>query len=152
MNFRPLATDDDAHRCAKLMSTSEPWLTIGRTYEESLELIRRPGREVHLAWDGDRFLGFIILVMEGAFVGYIQIVAVAPEARGSGVGTELVTFAEERIFARFPNVFLCVSSFNPRARKLYERLGYRLVGELKDYLVEGQSEFLLRKTTGPLRR
>jgi ribosomal protein S18 acetylase RimI-like enzyme len=45
-----------------------------------------------------------------------------------------------------------VSSFNPRARELYERLGYEFIGELKDYLVRGHSELLMRKTIGPIRR
>ena len=149
--IRPLASREDAHLCATLMSTSEPWLTIGRNYEESRKLIEDPSREVHLAFDGDEFRGFIVLLMHGAFVGYIQIVAVTPQARGSGVGTELIRFAEERIFSTYPNVFLCVSSFNPRARALYERLGYELIGELRDFLIKGQSEFLLRKTIGPIR-
>jgi ribosomal protein S18 acetylase RimI-like enzyme len=43
-----------------------------------------------------------------------------------------------------------VSSFNHGARRLYERLGYREVGELANYIVEGYSEILLRKTRGPL--
>jgi hypothetical protein len=34
---------------------------------------------------------------------------------------------------------------------LYERLGYRFVGEIPDYIVRGHSEILLRKTLGPLR-
>lgn len=41
--------------------------------------------------------------------------------------------------------FLCVSSFNPRARALYERLGYELIGELKDFVIDGASELLMRK-------
>jgi ribosomal protein S18 acetylase RimI-like enzyme len=45
---------------------------------------------------------------------------------------------------------MCVSSFNEGARRLYERLGYTVVGELTDYIVQGQSEILLRKTRGPL--
>ena len=133
------------------MASSEPWLTIGRTFEESLALVSDPAREVFVAWEDDTFRGFIILIMHGAFVGYIQIIAVAPEARGSGVGSELIAFAEERIFEKFPNVFLCVTDTNTRARALYERLGYALVGELKDYLVRGKSEFLMRKTRGPIR-
>jgi hypothetical protein len=32
----------------------------------------------------------------------------------------------------------------------YERQGYNVVGELTDYIVEGCSEILLRKTRGPL--
>ena len=67
------------------------------------------------------------------------------------MGTALVAFAEERIFREHRNVFICVSDFNPGARRLYERLGYRLVGELTDYIVAGHSELLLRKTRGPER-
>ena len=91
-----------------------------------------------------------MLNMKGAFVGYIQTVCVAPECRGRGIGTLLVRFAEERVFRDTPNVFLCVSSFNADARRLYERLGYALVGELTDYLVRGHAELLMRKTLGPL--
>ena len=151
LNIRALASRNDAELCARLMSTSEPWITIGRGYEESLKLIEDPSREVYLAFDGDAFRGFIVLLMHGAFVGYIQTIAVTQDARGSGVGTDLIRFAEERIFPTYPNVFLCVSSFNPRARALYERLGYELIGEIPDFLIKGHSEFLLRKTIGPLR-
>ena len=134
------------------MATSEPWLTIGRGYEESRKIVEDPSREVYLAWEGEEFRGFIVLLMHGAFVGYIQTIAVTPEARGSGVGSELIKFAEQRIFENYPNVFLCVSSFNPRARALYERLGYELIGEIRDFLIRGESELLMRKTTGPLRK
>jgi ribosomal protein S18 acetylase RimI-like enzyme len=85
----------------------------------------------------------------GPFTGYIQTICIHPEHRGGGLGTQLVAFAEARIAAVSPNVFLCVSSFNPRARALYERLGYAYVGELADYLVRGHSEFLYRKSLGP---
>ena len=110
-----------------------------------------PGREIYVAVD-KAILGFIILnTRMGPFSGYIQTICVAPEARGSGVGSQLVAFAEERIFRDGPNVFLCVSSFNPRARALYERLGYETIGELRDFLIDGASEILMRKTRGPLR-
>jgi len=83
-------------------------------------------------------------------VGYIQTVCIFPEWRNSGIGTTLIAFAEERIFQDTPNAFMCVSSFNQNAQRLYERLGYRVVGELKDYIVPGHSEILLRKTIAPL--
>jgi ribosomal protein S18 acetylase RimI-like enzyme len=149
--IRPLAGDADARRCAEMMCSTEPWITIGRNFDESLKIVRDPTREVYVADNDGRVEGFIILNMRGAFVGYIQTVCVDAATRGSGLGTQLVEFAEKRIFAEVPNVFLCVSSFNPRARKLYERLGYELVGELKDYLVRGHSELLMRKTIAPLR-
>jgi predicted GNAT family acetyltransferase len=87
--------------------------------------------------------------MSGALVGFIQTICLAPAFRGRGLGTRLVDFAEQRILQASPNVFLCVSSFNTQARRLYERLGYRLVGELTDFLVRGHSELLFRKSRGP---
>ena len=104
-----------------------------------------------MAREGKDLVGFLIINMAGAFAGYIQTVCVAPQRRGLGIGARLVAFAEERIFRESPNVFLCVSSFNSGARRLYERLGYRVVGELPDYVVRGHSEILMRKTLGPLR-
>ena len=149
--IRPLATEDEARACAEIMATSDPWRRLGRTFAQSLEIVRDPAREVYIALDASGGLaGFSVLVMRGAFVGYIQSVAVRDDWRGRGVGTALIAFAERRILSETPNVFICVSSFNAGARRLYERLGYRVVGELTDYIVRGESEILLRKTTGPL--
>ncbi|HKB79390.1 MAG TPA: N-acetyltransferase [Thermoanaerobaculia bacterium] len=149
--IRRLSNDREARQCAAMMAATEPWLTLGRGFEECLAAVADPEREVSVAHDGTDVRGFIILNMRGAFIGYIQTVCVDAAARGSGIGTSLVGFAERRIFAETPNVFLCVSSFNPRARALYERLGYERIGEIKDYLIAGASEFLMRKTIGPLR-
>lgn len=134
-----------------MMSSTEPWLTIGRNFDDCYTLLRDPLREVYAAREGDDIRGFIVIVMKGAFVGYIQAICVAPDTRGSGVGSRLIAFAEKRILRESPNVFLCVSSFNPRARALYERLGYKAVGELTDYLISGHSELLMRKTVAPIR-
>jgi ribosomal protein S18 acetylase RimI-like enzyme len=145
-----LSGDAEARVCAEMMASSDPWLHFGRTFEQCLARVTNPSGEVWVARANGLPQGFIILVLQGAFIGYIQIVCVAASARGSGLGTRLVAFAEERIFREYPNVFLCVSSYNPRARALYERLGYKLVGELDDYIVRGESEFLMRKSVGPL--
>jgi ribosomal-protein-alanine N-acetyltransferase len=145
-----LSGDAEARVCAEMMASSDPWLHFGRTFEQCLERVTNPNGEVWVARTDGVPQGFIIIVLQGAFVGYIQIVCVAESARGSGLGSRLVAFAEERIFREFPNVFLCVSSYNPRARALYERLGYKLVGELYDYIMPGESEFLMRKSVGPL--
>jgi ribosomal-protein-alanine N-acetyltransferase len=145
-----LRGNSEAESCARLMAASEPWLTLGRTYEASLRILQDPTREVYLARDDAGLAGFLILCMTGALVGYIQTVLVHPDRRGQGIGSRLVEFAEQRILREAPNVFMCVSSFNHGARRLYERLGYKVIGELTDYIVDGHSEILLRKTAGPL--
>jgi [ribosomal protein S18]-alanine N-acetyltransferase len=145
-----LESEGDARACARLMASSEPWVTLGRTYDASLSIVQDTTREVYIARDDHGLAGFLIVCMTGAFVGYIQTICIHPDRRGQGLGSTLVQFAEQRILAESPNVFMCVSSFNRDARRLYERLGYRVVGELTDYIVEGHSEILLRKTVGPL--
>jgi ribosomal-protein-alanine N-acetyltransferase len=151
IEIRTLRSAEEARLCARMMSGSEPWITLSRGYEESLALVEDPLREVYGAFAEGLLRGFVILNMSGAFTGYVQTVCVGAQDRSRGIGSRLMRFAEERIFRESPNVFLCVSSFNPRAKVLYERLGYEMVGELKDYIVRGHSEYLLRKTIGPLR-
>jgi ribosomal-protein-alanine N-acetyltransferase len=148
--IRPLGSGEEAEACARMMAGTEPWITLRRGYEACLRVVVDETRERYVAYERERLAGLLILNLRGAFVGYIQTVCAAPECRGRGVGTALVAFAEERIFREHRNVFICVSDFNPGARRLYERLGYRLVGELTDYVVAGHSELLLRKTRGPL--
>lgn len=146
----PLRDPEEVPACAAMMAESEPWRTLGRDYPECLARVADGTKERLAARSGDEIAGFLILDMRGAFRGYIQTVCVAPGRRGSGIGSALVRHAEARVFRESRNVFLCVSSFNPGALRLYERLGYERVGELRDYLVRGHSELLMRKTTGPL--
>lgn len=151
MNFsiEPARNDADREAGARMMSESDPWFTLGRDFARCLTAVSDPGRELYVARSGNAVAGFILLMMKGQFPGYITSVCVAASARGSGLGTQLVAFAEQRIHRESPNVFLCVSSFNPDARRLYERLGFEFVGTLKDFLVEGYDELLFRKSTGP---
>lgn len=147
--IEPARNDTDREACARIMCTSDPWVTLGRTYERCLTAVSDPARELYIARTADEVEGFILLTMKGQIPGYITSVCVAASVRGSGLGTQLVAFAEQRIHRESPNVFLCVSSFNPGARRLYERLGYQFIGTLKDFLVEGYDELLFRKTIGP---
>ena len=150
LEIRRLQGADEARVCAELMANSEPWVTLRRNYADSVAMLNDPVREVYVGVVEDEIVGFMILRMDGAFVGYIQTVAVMPQWRGRGIGTGLIQYAEARVFRETPNVFINASSFNPGAQRLYERLGYEVVGELRDYIVAGHSEVLLRKTIGPL--
>ena len=145
-----MSGQEEAESCARAMCNSEPWITLRRQYEHALHGITNPTREVLVALVENVLSGFIIVNMAGPFQGYIQVLCVFPECRHRGVGSALIGFAEKRIFRETPNVFLCVSSFNTTAQRFYEQLGYKRIGEIEDYVIEGHSEFLMRKTLGPL--
>ena len=148
MRISRISKPADLRVCAGYMAGTDPWIRLGRSYADCLAALRPP-REVYGAREKGVIAGFIVLQAYGALNGYIQTVCAAPGWRGRGVGTALVRFAEKRIFSKGPNVFMCVSSFNRGARRLYARLGYERAGLLKNFIIRGEDELLLRKTTGP---
>lgn len=148
--FRELEPGDIA-LCTEWMAHSEPWQTLGFESVRCERALRREGLEKWLAVSEEGLVvGFALLNFSGAFVGYLQTLCVAPEYRGCGVGSALLGFVEEQVFARHANFFLCVSDFNDGAQRLYARHGFVEVGRLDDYLVPGHAELLLRKTRGPI--
>jgi len=150
IRIRPIAGIAEAETCARIMSNSEPWMTLQRGYEHALKALTNSTREIYVALVDDSLKGFIVVNMGGPFPGYIQIICVFPECRDQGVGRKLLRHAEQRIFRDAPNVFLCVSSFNTDAQRFYEQLGYTRIGVIEDYLVRGHDEYLMRKTLGPV--
>jgi len=150
VQIKRLETTHEIEICAHMMSNSEPWITLGRDYKASIETLSVPSKEVYMAMVKEQIAGFTILNLNGGFIGYVQTLCVAPEWRNRGIGSQLMAFAEQRIFKETPNVFICVSSFNPKALKFYRGSGYEVVGELKDYIIAGHSEILLRKSISPL--
>jgi ribosomal protein S18 acetylase RimI-like enzyme len=135
--------------CALMMAKTDPWITLGFSYELCLTAFEGDFRETYILRHGKTIAGFVILQVCGTFSGYIQTICISEEYRGRGYGTKLLKFCEERILKFSPNVFICVSSFNKGAAKLYYELGFRLVGELENFIKEGYTELLLRKTVGP---
>src|ERR1700681_3729167 len=101
--IRALDGDDEARQCAGMMVTTDTWITIGRAFEDCLSIVRKAGREVYVAEEDGIVRGFVIVDMKGAFVGYIAILCVHASTRGTGIGSQLIRFAEERIFAETPN-------------------------------------------------
>lgn len=143
------AAEAEREWCARLMSESDPWVTLGRQYDDCLQRCLHPEYLLHVAHDDGQPCGFILTHPRGvAGSPYVASVAVAPAWRGHGIGTRLMEFAEQHFAGTSRHIFLCVSSFNERAQALYRRLGYQVVGVLQDYVIEGASETLLHKRLG----
>lgn len=140
---------EDFGICALMMSKTDPWITLGMDYKQCLNAFEGECKEIYLVISGNDIAGFVILQVCGTFSGYIQTICIAEEYRGKGYGTKLLQFCEERILKFSPNVFICVSSFNEGAARLYYEFGFKLVGALENFVKEGFTELLLRKTVGP---
>ena len=140
----------DFAACATLMAVSDPWLSMDISYEECLAAFGKPENTVFVLLRDDNLLGFVMLQEYGSFKGYIKTLCVDGNCRGLGYGTLLLKFCVQHILAYSPNLFICVSAFNEGAIKLYTRFGFELVGELPNFVKQGFTELLMRKTAGPI--
>jgi [ribosomal protein S18]-alanine N-acetyltransferase len=138
--------------CAQMMTQSDPWITLRMDYSHCLKAFDNlgPCKEMYVIEYENQLAGFVILQLCGTFKGYIQTICISEAHRGKGLGKKLLKFCEEKIFKISPNIFLCVSSFNKGAIKLYEECGFTRIGELNNFVKQGFTELLLRKTIGPM--
>jgi ribosomal-protein-alanine N-acetyltransferase len=139
----------DFSECASMMCSTDPWITLKMNYDLCLKAFEGTSKETYLIRVKNDTAGFVIIQTGGTFSGYIQTICISEEHRGHGLGKKLLQFCEERILKFSPNVFICVSSFNKGAIKLYYEFGFKLIGRLDNFVRDGLDELLLRKTAGP---
>ena len=154
-NIKPvihrLSSTEEKIICAVMLANSEPWITLGMDMDQVMMNLNNTLNEVFAVYIKDEIIGTIVIQTKGAFTGYLKSIAVKPDFRGNNLGEFMMEFVEDYILSKSQNVFLCVSSFNTKAQKFYLKLGYEIIGTLKNYIVEGHDEILMRKTTGPIR-
>lgn len=93
-------------------------------------------------------VGVMTYLMKGMLGGlpYLGLLGVRQDYRGQGVGSQLIdVFTGICEGAGYKRCFICVSSFNPRAKKLYQSKGFQQVGAMPDMAKQGITEYLLMK-------
>lgn len=120
--------DDDPARLDvasihKYLSEESYW-AAGRTRAQVEASIEGSARVLGLYRDG-RQLGFARVISDGVTRAYLADVYVLPEARGRGLGVELVLEAVEHSFDGEVPFLLHTAD----AHTLYERFGFRRIDE-----------------------
>lgn len=144
------AETEDIEICAGLMSSSSPWKDLYFSFEQCLSLLRAPGLQVYCTHEGTQLTAFLASLSRN--IGgepMIEYICVRDDYRSRGIGTQLIEFFEDRLFPDADNLYMFVSDINPKALSLYRRLGYVVVGQLPNYNLPGQTEFLIRKSRRP---
>lgn len=127
---------------------------IGKTYFMSFdsksmlaEGIKNGGLYVVLD-SNNECIGFVWYEAEGTFGmhAFLHIIAIKEKFRNKGIGTKVLLYFEEKAFSDDNWIFLMVAEFNTKARKLYDKLGYKQVGILPDFYRPGVNECLMMKT------
>ena len=150
--YRP-ATLKDLKSCLSILMDS----ILGEEYfsEDLAEAILREGianKQVHVAIRESEVVGFFRLVLDGVFLvfAYINLFAVKSGLRGTGIGGKMLMEAErlicdERGYPDIKKSFLLCGKINRKAKKFYERNGYRKASTLNDLFSKGDTEYLMIK-------
>lgn len=153
---RPCSADD----LSRLKRSVVPADALAH-HRERCGMQQRGAARYLLAWSGDTVVGRVTLLHASKYAGVRERGALwemnALEAvpQGRGVGTLLVTAAEEVARAEGPGVLgLAVEPSNAGALRLYERLGYRDWGDgmvLDEWTERGTDGRVLREHRTPCR-
>jgi ribosomal protein S18 acetylase RimI-like enzyme len=151
--IRALESGREFTRCAQLMTETDPWKCLQWSRQQCESNLTHSQLRVDGAFSEEGvLLGFLASMAHGiGLEPLIEYLCVDAEVRNRGVGSALVEFFELALHPQARNLYLFVSDINPNAQRLYLRLGYLPVGALPNYNLEQQTEFLFRKTRGPLR-
>ena len=143
----------DREAVVTLLAESDPWKTLGYTPEDWKRIFCPvpKDREAYVLQFGGRVAGIAIVKPQFLLGDYLELLGIAPQARGTGLGTTLLNYIESAVFGRTKNLFACVSDFNSAAREFYKRRGFQEIGPMPNFLIPGSAEMLLRKTAGPAR-
>jgi predicted ester cyclase/ribosomal protein S18 acetylase RimI-like enzyme len=140
------ASPADRQWGAPLMAANDPWKTLGRDLPACIRVFEDRTMLPFIARIDGGNAGFLLLRHRGVVESpYIKSMGVAEKFRSRGIGARMLAFAEDLYRAEASSIFICCSSFNPRALQLYQRCGYKVVGQLADYVVPGVAELLLEK-------
>ncbi len=145
--LRPLRMEN-AQGLGEAIAAMPPWSVIGYPAERLVAWLRREEpsiRKFEVLADA-RLAGSIVIQEPFLYGPYLKLIAILPEFQEQGLGLRLLQWMEaqgRQMEAR--QLWLCVTTFNTRARAFYERFGFEAVAVL-DKLGSGASdELFMRK-------
>lgn len=127
-----VSPEDEATVVRGLLSFNENW--IGPSNEKPIKLVAR---------DDQGIVGGLIGHTRWSWL-YVAKLWVHERARGRGIGTKLLSAAEDVARSR-GCTDASLDTFEYQARPFYEKLGYELFGTLDGY-PPGYRQFYLRKS------
>jgi ribosomal protein S18 acetylase RimI-like enzyme len=114
------------------------YIHFRRVYKEAMKEARRGRRVIFVAECGDDLVGQIFVnlhstwrnAIRGSVTGYLHSFRVKPAFRNQGIGQRLIETAEACLIEHgFRRAVISVSKTNKRALRLYQNLGYEILGE-----------------------
>lgn len=114
--------------------------------------IRNPAKNVVVTRSGRALTGFGIMTY-GHNVANLDLLAVKRACRRRGVATQLVEWLEKvAVTAGVRQVFVQVRQQNTRAMRLYQKLGFIVIDEVRGYYQGRETAVIMGKSIRPMFR
>ena len=155
---------DQVPATASVMLASEPWQSYGfsfETIERFLDgcvnagiarvIICRNGPDEEVGDFSAEGTGTVeeqvvgLAVVQPGFLGgrFLEILAVAENHRGKGVGTKIIDLVCKECPPHIRDLFVLVAMSNTAAVKFYDKMGFIDVGEMPGLILPGKVERLI---------
>jgi ribosomal protein S18 acetylase RimI-like enzyme len=145
--FVPLEVGDCA-RLAEAIVAMPPWTVMNYPAESMANFLAALGDNVSRfrVEVGGENAGVVSVRYPWLKGPYLELLALWPKFQGQGLGTRILGwFEQEAVRHEARNLWVCASSYNEGALRLYERHGFHRVATLPGLLIDGDDEILLRK-------
>ena len=145
--LRPLSPGN-AVKLGEALAAMPPWSTIGSQAERLIRSYKReqPGMyRFELLADGQ--LAGTVTIQNPFLAGpYLQRLAILPSFQGRNLGLAALNWMEAQARSeQARQLWLCVSTFNTRARAFYERFGFEEAAVLDKLASDASDEVFMRK-------
>jgi [ribosomal protein S18]-alanine N-acetyltransferase len=115
-------------------------------------LVRDRNAATWIAEEDGHIAGFAIVQWSREIdevIAYLQTIEVLPEARGCGIGAELLARCEQTaLAAEAARIWLHVDEENAAAIRMYQRHGYVFQGRQENYYPRGRAALIAEKMLG----
>ena len=151
--LQELTEKQEADTLSQLFITMEPWRTLKYSAQNLSNYLQKAELYKYSILADQKLVGVVCVRYPWLRGACLELLAIAPSQQGKGIGRDIIQLLETELSkTNYNNLWTLVSSFNHEAQHFYENMGFIKVGQLDDFIVEGYSEFLLRKSSLGLRQ
>ncbi len=143
-------TEEQARAVAEMLAASEPWLTLKFSAASLARYLTRDDAALrrYSISVGDDLAGVICVRYPWLRGPYVELLGLAPNYRGKGIGRQVLAWAESEARREAKNLWVVASSFNHQALNFYQSLGFYPIGPIQGLVTPEHDEILLRKNLG----
>ncbi|WP_281086589.1 ribosomal protein S18-alanine N-acetyltransferase [Caldisphaera lagunensis] len=143
--MRPCTSNDMKH----ILSIESESFAEGERYSRSIFLYYIMFKKAILlvASIDNNIVGYSLGYMEDEEVGHIVSIAVKKAYRNNGIGTKLMESIENELKSRGAKLIKLEVSVDNNARKLYEKLGYKMIKLLPMYYGNRDGILMIKEFT-----